>query len=217
MSNRLNLKEIERKAYKSTFKDGLKDMQYGLMVICMSFLLYRPEEGYSVLNSILPVCAAFIVNYLYKAAKKHITQPRLGQVRFGEIRSGKKKIKAIVLSFVILFQILLLGVSLLGWINPVFGKIIGGLTKSNNQMDLLIAGIGASIIGFSMTIIAVFEDFLRGYYIALLMSVAVFVMIYSNQPIYPIFIGISIFIPGLVLLLKFLNNYQISQSEETHE
>ena len=192
-------------------------MQYGLIVICMSFMLYRPEAGYSALNTILPILAALIVNSLYKAGKKHITQPRLGQVRFGEIRSGKKKIKMIALSAVISLQILLLSVSLLAWMNTNFGRIIDGLTKSNSQVDLLIAGIGASIVGISMIIIAVFEDFIRGFYIAFLMSVAVFSMIYINQPVIPILIGLSIFIPGLVLLLNFLNKYQISGSEKTHE
>ena len=217
MSNRVNLKEIERKAYQSTFQDGLKDMQHGLIVICMSFMLYRPEAGYSTLNALLPVFATILVNSLYKAAKKYITSPRMGHVKFGNIRAGKKKNKAIALSIVIIFQILLLGVTLIGWFNLGFGQRISSFTKSNNQMDLLIAGIGASIVGFSMILNAVFEDFLRGYYIAFLMSVAVFAMILFNQPIYPILIGLLIFIPGLVLFMNFLNKYQISNSEKTHE
>ena len=141
----------------------------------------------------------------------------MGHVKFGNIRAGKKKNKAIALSIVIIFQIILLGVTLIGWFNLGFGQRISSFTKSNNQMDLLIAGIGASIVGFSMILNAVFEDFLRGYYIAFLMSVAVFAMILFNQPIYPILIGLLIFIPGLVLFMNFLNKYQISNSEKTHE
>jgi hypothetical protein len=41
MSTRLNLKEIERKAFCSTFQDGLRDIQLGLIVLGMSFLVYR--------------------------------------------------------------------------------------------------------------------------------------------------------------------------------
>lgn len=217
MSDQINLNEIERKAYRSTFQDGLIDMQLGLIVICMAFMLYRPETGYRALNIALAVVTIFIIGLFYKTAKKQITQPRLGQVQFGEIRSVKKKSKAIALSVVIFFQLLLLGATVLGWMNPRFSRIIHDLTGMDNQMDLLIAGIGATIVGISMLISAVFEDFLRGYYIAFLMSVAVFSMIYFNQPLIPILVGLSIFIPGLVLLVIFLNKYPIPGSGKTDD
>ena len=43
MSTHLNLKEIERKAFRSTYEDGLWDIYFGLIVICMSIFIYRPE------------------------------------------------------------------------------------------------------------------------------------------------------------------------------
>ncbi len=47
MSAELNLKEIERKAFQSAYQDGLWDIYYGLIVVCMSFFIYRPATGYS--------------------------------------------------------------------------------------------------------------------------------------------------------------------------
>ena len=42
--NQINLKELERKAFRSTYQDGLWDMYFGLIVICMSFFLYKPTN-----------------------------------------------------------------------------------------------------------------------------------------------------------------------------
>ena len=56
MTNQINLKEIERKAFRSTFQDGLRDMHYGLIVICMSHCNnHRKRNGkYASLKNALP-------------------------------------------------------------------------------------------------------------------------------------------------------------------
>ncbi len=38
MNSVLNLKEIEKRAFRSTYQDGLWDIYYGLVVISMGFL-----------------------------------------------------------------------------------------------------------------------------------------------------------------------------------
>ena len=47
VSAQINLKEIERKAFRSTYQDGLWDIYFGLIVVGMSIFIYRPPEGYS--------------------------------------------------------------------------------------------------------------------------------------------------------------------------
>ena len=207
MSNQINLKEIERKAFRSTFQDGLRDMHYGLIVICMSVFIYRPPDGYNIWNILLALFAALLANYLFNAGKKFITLPRMGQVRFGAIREKKKKTMAITLVIIIILQVGLLGLTVLGWVNPVIGEKVNNFFKARNLMDLMVAAIGSFIVGLSMMLIAYFSDFPRGYYIAVLMTLAVFLMIYLNQPIYPIIIGGLIFTPGLVLFINFLKKY----------
>lgn len=209
MSNQINLKEIERKAFRSTFQDGLRDMHYGLIVICMSVFIYRPSDGYNIWNILLALFAALLANYLFKAGKRFIPLPRMGQVRFGVIREKKKKTMAITLVVIIILQVGLLGLTVLGWVNPVVGEKVNNFLRTRNLMDLMVAAIGSFIVGLSMMLIAYFSDFPRGYYIAVLMSLAVFLMIYLNQPIYPIIIGGLIFTPGLVLFINFLKKYPI--------
>lgn len=217
MSNQINLKEIERKAFRSTFQDGLRDMHYGLIVICMSVFIYRPSGGYNIWNILLSLFATLLASYLFRAGKKYITLPRIGQVRFGEIRKRKKKTMAITLAVVIIFQVGLLGLTVLGWVNPIVGEMVSNYLNASNIMDLLVAAIGSFIVGLSMMLIAYFSDFPRGYYIALLMSLAVFLMIYLNKPVYPIIIGGLIFLPGLVLFINFLKKYPFPHGEKTNE
>jgi cytochrome c biogenesis protein CcdA len=50
-----------------------------------------------------------------------------------------------------------------------------------------------------------------------MMALAVFLMIYLNQPIYPIIIGILIAVPGVVLFLRFLQKYPLQREGAKHE
>jgi hypothetical protein len=208
MSTQLNLKEVERKAYRSTYQDGLLDIEYGLIVVSMAIFLYRPADGYSPMNIILSVVIISLANLLYFAGKKYVTLPRLGQVRFGPVRRQKAKTLSIVLGVFILFQVGLVALTAYGWANPEVSAALSSYF-SGSQSLILVAAIGSTIVGTSMIVIAYFTDFPRGYYIAILMALAVFLMIYINQPIYPIIIGVLIIIPGLMLFVRFLKTYPL--------
>jgi hypothetical protein len=209
MSTQLDLKEIERKAFRSTYEDGLWDIYFGLIVICMSIFIYRPASGYSPTNIILALLAMSVAYSLFWAAKKYITVPRMGQVRFGDIRKKKKTTMTVFLSFVVLVQLILLGLTTLGWLDPEVSARVNGFLKSRDLMDLTVALIGSLIVVSGMTLTAYFSDFPRGYFIAAMMALAVFLMIYLNQPAYPILIGTLMIIPGTVLFFRFLKKYPL--------
>jgi hypothetical protein len=209
MSTQLDLKEIERKAFRSTYEDGLWDIYFGLIVICMSIFIYRPASGYSPMNIILALLAMFVAYSLFWAAKKYITVPRMGQVRFGDIRRKKKTTMAMFLSFVVLAQLIILGLTTLGWLNPDVGAGVNHFLKSQDLMDLTVALIGSLFVVVGITLTAYFSDFPRGYFIAAMMALAVFLMIYLNQPVYPILIGALMIIPGAVLFFRFLKKYPL--------
>jgi hypothetical protein len=217
MSTQLDLKEIERKAFRSTYEDGLWDIYFGLIVICMSIFIYRPANGYSPMNIILALLAMSVAYSLFWAGKKYITLPRMGQVRFGDIRRKKKTIMTIFLSVVVLIQLVVLGLTTLGWFNPEVGARVNGFLKSRDLMDLTVAVIGSLFVVAGMTLTAYFSDFPRGYFIAAMMALAVFLMIYLNQPAYPILIGALMLIPGTVLFFRFLKKYPLPGEAGDHE
>ena len=215
--NQINLKELERKAFRSTFQDGLWDTYFGLIVICMSFFLYRPATGYGPLNQLLMLASMVVAYALFWAGKRFITLPRMGQVKFGEKRARRRKTMIFVLGLVVLIQVAFLGIQLVGWRNPEFGAKLNEFLQEKNAMDLVVATIGSLFVGPSMILVAFFMDFTRGYFIAVMMALAVFLMIYLNQPIYSIIIGVLIAVPGVVLFLRFLQQYPLHREETDHE
>jgi hypothetical protein len=215
LSAQLNLKEIERKAFRSTFQDGLWDIYLGLIVIAMSMFIYRPPDGYSAMNIIVMLIMFVLAYTLFRLGKKYITIPRMGQVQFGYLRKQKKRTMAIILGVFVVFQIGLVGLTAFGWANPETGAKFNALMGDSDL--IIVAAIGSFIVGTSMIVNAYFSDFPRGYFIAMMMALAVFLMIYLNQPIYPITIGGLIIIPGLVLFLRFLMKYPLQQEGGSHE
>src|SRR4030043_2365638 len=99
--NQINLKELERKAFRSTYQDGLWELYFVLIVICMSIFFYRPATGYSPLDILLMLASMVVAYTLFWAGKRFITLPRIGQVKFGEKRARQKKTMILVLGVVV--------------------------------------------------------------------------------------------------------------------
>ena len=64
-----------------------------------------------------------------------------------------------------------------------------------------------------MMAVAFIKDFPRGFVIAALMSLAVFLMIWLNQPIFAVIIGLLIALPGVLMLIRFVQKYPVPQVE----
>jgi len=213
MLSTIDLKQIERKAYRSTYQDGLWDIYMGMIVVLMGLFLYHPESGYSAINIIVMVLLLSLAYGLFWAGKKYITLPRMGQVRFGPVRQQRKKTMAIILGIIVLIQVLFVGLTAIGRYYPqVGGRLFGG----NDAGLTVVAAIASLFVGVPMLFIAYMNDFPRGYYIVVMMSLAVFLMILTNQLLYPAVLGILIIIPGVVLLINFLKKYPLHQRDETH-
>jgi hypothetical protein len=216
MSQEIDLKQIERNAFRSTYQDGLWDIYIGLVVIFMALYMYRPEAGYSVWNNIIFLVGYGVISLIFWAGKKFITLPRMGQVKFGPIRKKRGLYLAIALGIVVLINIGLVILTALGWANPEQAAQLNTFLLDRGWMDIAVALIGSMLVGVSMILVAFFNDFPRGYYIAVMASLAVFLMIWLNQPIFPILLGLMIVLPGVVLLIRFLSKYPIPQQEAFH-
>jgi hypothetical protein len=216
MSQNFDLKAIERKAFRSTYQDGLWDINLGLIVIGMAMFVFRPEEGYSALNFLWLMVTCLVANLIFWAGKKFITVPRMGQVRFGEIRKQKARTLAIIMAVFILVQGGIVLLTALSWKNPDLAAKINSVLNAGNMERLAVATVGSLFVGPSFILVAYFNDFLRGYYIAILMALAVFMMILFNQPIYPLVLGGLIVVPGLVLFVNFLRQHPLPPREARH-
>lgn len=217
MNGQLNLKELERRAFRSTYQDGLRDIYLGLIVVCMAFFILRPDGGYGAWNIILLLLAVALASLVFWAGKKYITLPRMGQVSFGPQRTQKKRTLAIILGVVVLIQAAVVLVTAAGWLDAGFGAKLSSTLGVGSLERMLVAGLGSLFVGPAMILMAYYGDFLRGYYIAVLMALAVFLMLLFNQPIYPVLIGVLILVPGVVLFVRFLRKYPLHRGEAEHE
>lgn len=217
MKAKMDLKEIEKKAFRSTYQDGIWDIFYGLIVICMTFFLYHPPSGYSPSNIFLMLVSMLGSYGFFWAGKKWITTPRLGQVVFGDIRKRKRKKMVIVLIVLIALQAAVVGITTLGWLNPAFAAKLNQILDQTDSGLLVVASIGMLTVGSGMLVMVYFTDFGRGYYIAVLMAAAVFLMILLNRPLYPVLIGTVIILPGIVLLVRFIRRYPLIHNREERD
>ncbi len=162
MAEILDLKQIERKAYRFNYQDGLMDILMGTIIFGFGFYAYLPESGYGKANWIWFVVTFLVAQGLYQAGKKFITQPRIGQVRFGTIRHRKNKTLALLMGIIVLLQALMVGATTLGWFNPGIGqKLFGDIPVEH----LAVAALSSIFVGPPLIFIAYMTDFLRGYYI----------------------------------------------------
>ena len=120
MTTNIDLKELERKAFRSTFQDGLWDIFLGLLLLNMGIgtrlgaMLGETEMSpMSLLGSMVPLIAfAAVVLLAFWAGKKFITTPRIGLVKFGPQRKAKMKNFRAVLFLSVLLGVIML---ILGW------------------------------------------------------------------------------------------------------
>jgi hypothetical protein len=188
----------------------------------MSFLAYSDAgEAWSGLRFGLFLGGLGLAYLTYWAGKKYLTTPRLGQVKFGARRQKRKRLMVSILSGIVLLQIFLLAGTIYLWKNPHQAASLG-VGSSIERERLLVAMVGAVFVGPSTALIAFFNDFWRGYYIALLLALAVFALIWFGQPLYMLLAGAVIILPGAVLLVRFLRRYHLPPagappSEAPHE
>ena len=208
MAVQLNLKEMERRAFRSTYQDGLWDIYMGGMVAGFSFFANLPDsDEFPLARFLLFFGVTALSNLVFWAGKKFITLPRMGQVKFGAERRKRARTLGWILGGIVLIQtaVVLLSVALLA--KPELAAGIGWLSGDRQATDLLVASLGALFVGPSLALIAYFNDFLRGYYIALVMAAAVFALIWFDQPAYLMAAAALIIIPGVVVFVRFLRQH----------
>jgi hypothetical protein len=212
-----DLKNLEKKAFRATHQDGLWDIYMGGVVMSMAILAYSeaskafPLVRFSIF--LLGLGAAYLI---FWAGKKYITTPRLGQVKFGPQRQRRKRILVMVMSGMVFVQVVILIGTILLWRNPSWASSLGFGQTNPDLERLIVAVIGAMFVGPSIALIAYFNDFLRGYYIAFIVSLGVFSLIWFGEPLYLISAGLLIMIPGVVLFIRFLSEHPRPPAEVTH-
>jgi hypothetical protein len=147
---RLSLKELERKAYRLFFRDGLWDLYLGLLLLTMGIpvLLTRPGASESALPIAVGLGMALVAVGVFFGGKRYVTVPRLGTATFGAARRTGRRRTALVLTFSVLVGLALFVLSGLGigTRGGLAGIPVPALAWAGNC--LIVFGLGAYFLDF---------------------------------------------------------------------
>ena len=211
MSQNINLKELERKAWRSFYQDGLWDIFLGLLLLAMAISALLSDIGASepVQLGIMIALEALAILVLF-VGKRRITVPRIGRVRFGPKRKRRLSKVRVVLAISVL-----VGAALF-----VAGPVLTGkLSRSMTFEFILPAGwVVNCLVVFSL--MAYFLDFSRLYLIGVLYALAVPLDIMQRElsSIDLTFVAFGfpaavILLMGAVVFTRFLRKYPLSAGE----
>lgn len=204
MVQEFSLKEIERKAFTSTFQDGILDMYLGLFLVAM---------GVSpILEKIIPTSDLWIailmvpIIPLWWVGKKLVTVPRMGLVTFGASRKGKlKKIRTVYSFFLLLGVVVFL----------LFSYTFIPQSLPGGSVIPTLAWIVLFLTGFCVS--AYHLDLERLYLYGMLFAIPfpIHIMLRHDMTLgrfslFGFFLsGIVILLVGTILFIRFLRKYPL--------
>ena len=196
MSRDVNLKELERKAFLFYHQDGLLDIFLGLTI-----LLFGVKVGSGDPFGVI-IILYLIYLFLWAAAKRAITIPRIGYVKF---RRSPQTAKIGLATTIVVFPILLLGALVL----------YGYVSLQPDWMawleEYVMLGVGvvmAVFIGASAFLLGIRR--LYGYAaLTAIVLVGGYVLSVPEPPLQIMALGVLILLSGLVTLARFLRDYPI--------
>jgi hypothetical protein len=207
MNDAMDLKTLERTAWRSYHQDGLWDLYLGLILWALAIFLGGGLDAvendlWRLLAYTVLIGGAFLI---FWAGKRYITAPRLGRVKFGPARKRRMLHLALILGGFTLVTVVLV--------------ILTATAKSNNTSlppglpVYLFAGL---FVGAVIATIAWFNDYPRGYYIAGIYALCFGLGEYwQNWSIFWLG-GLLVLTPGVVLLIRFLRQYPSPEPGETN-
>ncbi|MCB9422811.1 MAG: hypothetical protein H6667_23630 [Ardenticatenaceae bacterium] len=210
MNNRIDLKELERQAFRTNFQDGLWDIYLGifLLMVGASPMLSQSKLAPGWLLVIIAIFAAAAV-LAFLGAKKFIVTPRLGVVKYGPARQQKRKKVTLIMSLSVLLGLVMLFAT----------RSAIGLAQS---WELPGWAIIAAIFGVQTVLIfslgAYYMDYSRAYLYGWLYALALPITFYLMDagifiPIGALVFAAGMILFGLILFIRFLRQTPLPEVE----
>lgn len=201
MTQEIDLKELERKAWTAYFDDGLLDITAGLFVLAFGMGM---TTRYTTVTAF-----AWMVIFFFVAAKKAITLPRVGLVKFSPEREKRmKKEKSFFIVFFTITALIGMGffIALTTGIPQSVKTIVGELALVSYEL----------IIAVGLCFVAYWKQIKRFYaYSAFTLAVIVAGLFLSMPGVNPLTVmmyqftatGAVMLFTGLVVLARFFKRY----------
>jgi hypothetical protein len=190
MTEQLNLKQLERKAWQLYHQDGLVEVFLGILLILAFLAGISGDRRFFVYVPMLLTGPALIL------AKRIITVPRMGQVKFGAERKAKlRKLRVMaVVAFALTVALLVITILGVDWIPK--------------QRVLFGIGLG-TMIALIFAAVAYWKDFPRLYAVGVVIGSAFTVTELLDSPLPLLVAGGAVLAVGLAILVAFMRKYPI--------
>ena len=200
MSQKISLKEAERKAFRTTLNDGLVDIFLGCFLLMFVIGLYLSDSLGDFWSSAVFLPFLALVYLAIWLIRRYVVTPRVGMVKFGQARKAKLAKFTVVMLVINVVALILGTVAALS-----FGSVPG-------QMISILFGL-ILLMGFSIA--AYFLDFNRLYIYGLLAGLSpligewLWTHGYATHHGFPITFGTSsgiMILVGLAVFIRLLHN-----------
>ena len=201
MTDKPNLKEIERRTYMSYHQDGLLDIFTGLYILTFGLGIFTAIIWDYSFGLIIPGALVAVILPIWIAAKRKITMPRIGYVSFG-IR-GANKLTAIFI-----------GMMVLG-LGAFFAFTLVSFQGGSMQLHDLIFENGMLIVGFGSLAVCLLFGYTMGlkrlnaYGVLAVISLVIghFTGIFFAYIL--LALGITVMVSGVAVLIGFVRKYPL--------
>ena len=199
MMSTIDLKRLESRAFMAYHQDGLWDMFIGTLLIINFIPGILSDAGFSSFASIGIFFGMMAAAYgAFITLRRKITISRLGMAQFGPHRKIRKRKSMAIMAVSVSLTALVFFLSIAFWNGalPDFGKIL------HNPLLLGLFFAMKMLIVFSF--VSYFLDFIRGYFIGVILAASVGLYIYTKDSIYMTGGGVILVIIGTIYLIRFL-------------
>ncbi len=217
MSQIINLKELERKAWTSYFQDGLWDIFLGLLLVSSAVSTWLSDTGVPSSTRIPTYIGIMVLGGLVMwAGKRFITVPRMGRIKFGPARRSRMNKLRVVLfiSVLVIAALFLAGLGVKNhWLQRPEWGLIGRTSIASAIVTLNF------LVVFSL--MAYFMEFKRLYLYGVLFALQEVVGVGLRELAdvdIGFFIGsavaaVIVLLIGTVVLVRFLREYPLPAVE----
>jgi len=206
MSETIDLKELEKKAWKSTLEDGIFEIYFGILHLSLALGIVLDKILPESLSAIITLSFIGLGFIFFLIAKKYISQPRIGKVKFARPRIMRyvKTIALLTVNFIVILIIYLIRFSL--------------------RIPMYLYGLIVGLLFFTLPLsfVAYLLQFNRLYVIAILTGLSffldeIFALLTIPGPFDSLLafgiISIIIISIGIVVFIQFLQKYPLPKEE----
>ena len=200
MTQNINLKEIEKKAYRDSQQDGLMEVMMGVILMTFGGFFYSPIFAFYIL---LIIFSGKIVEFI----RRRYTHPRIGFVKFHE-ENPKDALTGVFLFEFAVIVIMFTLISIVGdvkdysqwvkWSPLFFGMILVGPFAHAASRSGSVRYTGYAILSVVLGLFFSIIEFGSGC---------------TGLILYLVFIGAFLFLSGLVIFSLFIRKYPLPAEE----